>query len=159
MKRIYCSFTLLLISACVVSGQSKRNPLEGTWQAIEVVHTGPNAGNIKPGPNLSIFSGTHYARVLVEAKDRPVLANAATATAQQLREVWGPFIAEAGSYEASDNVITFHPTAAKNPAAMVPGVSIAASYKLDGKTLTLTIQREWSGPVAYPYTVKLVRLD
>ncbi len=69
MKRIYCSFTLLLISAIAVSGQAKRNPLDGTWQAIEVVHTGPNAATIKPGPNLSIFSGTHYARVLVEAND------------------------------------------------------------------------------------------
>ncbi len=159
MNRIYCSLTLFLILAVAASGQAKRNSLEGTWQAIEVVHTGPHAATIKPGPNLSIWSGTHYARVLVEAKDRPVLANPASATADELREVWGPFVAEAGSYEATDSVITFHPAVAKNPAAMAPGTSIVASYKLDGKTLTLTIQREWSGPVAYPYRVKLLRID
>lgn len=159
MNRICCTLTLILISAVAASGQSKPTSLEGAWQAVEVVHTGPHAGTIRPGPNLSIWSGTHYARVLVEAKDRPVLVNPASATADQLREVWGPFVAEAGSYEATDSVITFHPSAAKNPAAMAPGVSIVASYKLEGKTLTLTVQREWSGPVAYPYTVKLVRVE
>jgi hypothetical protein len=42
---------------------------------------------------------------------------------------------------------------------MAPGIFIVASYKLDGKTMTLTVQREWSGPVAYPYTVKLTKVE
>jgi FAD binding domain in molybdopterin dehydrogenase len=52
-------------------------------------------------------------------KPRPVLANPATATAEELREVWGPFVAEGGTYELTENLITMHPIAAKNPAAML----------------------------------------
>src|SRR6266567_1953751 len=66
MKRIYCSLTLLLISAVAVSGQSKRNPLEGSWQAIEVVHPVLEIGSIAtvvdvttaPGAELQVTNAT-----------------------------------------------------------------------------------------------------
>jgi hypothetical protein len=77
-----------------------------------------------------------------------------------LREVWGPVVAEAGTYELTgDNLITLRPIVAKNPAAMAPGVSIVYSYELEGNTLTLIAQRDLNGPVANPFTVKLVRIE
>jgi len=92
-------------------------------------------------------------------KPRPVLANAAGATAEQLREVWGPLVAEAGTYELTDNLITLRPIVAKNPAAMAASVSIVYSYRVESNTVTLTAQRDLHGPVANPFTVKLVRIE
>jgi hypothetical protein len=153
-------FGMALIPTISVVGQSKRGSLEGVWQAVEVTHGGAQAITIKPGPNLAIFAARHFSRIDVQTeKPRPVLANAASATAEQLREVWGPLVAEAGTYELTDNLITLRPIVAKNPAAMAPGVSIVYSYKLEGNTLTLTAQRDPNGPVANPFTVKLVRIE
>jgi hypothetical protein len=152
---------MALIPTISVIGQSKRGSLEGVWQAVEVTHGGAQAITIKPGPNLTIFAARHYSRIDVQTeKARPVLANAAAATAEQLREVWGPLVAEGGTYELTDNLITLRPIVAKNPAAMAPGVSIVYSYKVDGNnTVTLTAQRDLNGPVANPFTVKLVRIE
>jgi hypothetical protein len=153
---------MVLTSTVSAVGQSKRGSIEGVWQATEVTHRGGPGGSmtLKPGPNLTIFSGTHYTRVDVQTdKPRPVLANPASATAEQLREVWGPLVAEAGTYELAESRITLRPTIAKNPAAMAPGVSIIYSYKLDGNSLTLTIERDQHGPVPDPFSVKLVRIE
>jgi hypothetical protein len=151
---------MILIPAISAVGQSKCGPLEGVWQAVQVTQGGPHAITIKPGPNLTIFAARHYSRVDVHTeKARPVLASVAGATADQLREVWGPLVAEAGTYELTDNLMTLRPIVAKNPAAMAPGVSIVYSFKLEGDTLTLIAQRDLSGPVSNPFTVKLVRID
>ena len=150
-----------LIPAMGVVGQSKRGSLDGVWQAVEVIHSGP-AGpmTFKPGPNLTIFSRKHYSRIDVQTeKTRPVFPSIADATADQLREVWGPLVAEAGTYEVNDNLITLRPIVAKNPAAMAPGVAIVYSFKMEGDKLTLRAQRDLNGPVANPFTVVLARVD
>jgi hypothetical protein len=142
-------------------GQSMRESLEGVWQAAEVTHGGSSgAETIKAGPNLAIFTSKHYSRIDVQTdKPRPVLANPASASAEELREVWGPLVAEAGSYERTDRLITLHPMVAKNPAVMAPDVTLVYSYKLEGNSLTLTAQRDRNGPVASPFTVKFVRIE
>jgi hypothetical protein len=158
--RFFWLFGMALIAAVTVVAQSKRGSLEGVWQAVQVTRGGPQAFTIKPGPNLTIFAGRHYSRIDVQTeKPRPVLANPGGATADELREVWGPLVAEGGTYELTDNVITLRPIVAKNPAAMAPGVSIVYSYKLEGDTLTVTAQRDRNGPVANPFTVKLQRIE
>jgi hypothetical protein len=139
--------------------QSKRS-LEGVWQAVQVTHGGPQAITIKPGPNLTIFSAKHYSRIDVQTdRPRPLVANPSAASAQELRESWGPLVAEGGTYERSDDRITLRPVVSKNPAAMAPGVTIVYTYKLEGDTLTLTAQTDRNGLVANPFTVKLVRIE
>jgi hypothetical protein len=159
-RRLSWLFGMALIPTLSVVGQSKRGSLEGVWRAVQVTHGGPQAITITPGPNLAIFAARHYSRIDVHTeKPRPVLENPATATAEQLREVWGPVVAEAGTYELTDNLMTLRPIVAKNPAAMAPTVSIVYSYKLEGNTLTLTAQRDLNGPVTNPFTVKLTRIE
>jgi hypothetical protein len=159
--RFFWLFGMVLIPAMSVLGQGKSGPFEGVWQAVEVTHNGPGGPvTIKPGPNLTIFAGKHYSRIDVQTdKPRPVLANPASATAEELREVWGPFVAEGGKYEITDKLITMHPIVAKNPAAMAPDVTIVYCYKLEGDSLTLTAQRDRNGPVANPFAVKLSRIE
>jgi hypothetical protein len=114
----------------------------------------------QPGPNLTIFAAKHYSRIDVHTqKPRPALANPATATAEELREVWGPLVAEAGTYELTDTLLTLRPIVAKNPAVMESQVSIVYSFKLESNTLVLTAQRDQNGPVANPFKVKLVRIE
>ena len=159
--RFFWLLGTVLIPAMSALGQGKSGPFEGVWQAVEVTHNSPGGPvTIKPGPNLTIFAGKHYSRIDVQTdKPRPILANPASATAEELREVWGPLVAEAGTYELTDNLITLRPMVAKNPAAMAPDVSIIYAYKLEGTSLTLTAQRDRNGPVANPFTVKLLRIE
>ena len=61
---------------------------------------GAPARTFKPDATLAIFHGRHYSRVEVHAEQpRPPLADPASASADQLRAVWGPFVGEAGTFE------------------------------------------------------------
>jgi hypothetical protein len=74
--------------------------------------------------------------------------------------VWGPFVAEAGTFEMSgSDVITMRATVAKNPAAMRDGASSVYTYRRQGDTLTLTEVRTPAGPSAQPVTVTLTRVE
>ena len=159
--RFFSVFGIALIPVMSAFGQTKRASFDGVWQAKEVTLAGP-AGptTFKPGPNLTIFSGRHYSRIDVQTdKPRPVLENPNNATADELRQVWGPLVAEAGTYEVTDNQMTLRPIVAKNPAVMAPNVTLVYSYKLEADTLTLTAQRDRNGPVAHPFSVKLVKIE
>jgi len=143
--------------------QSTRESIQGVWRIVEANISGPGARTIPFGerPNLTIITARHYSRVEVQAdRPRPVVADVAKASADELRAAWGPFVSEAGTYEvASGGVITMRPIASKNPAVMGPGVFITYAYKLDGDTLSLTQQRNQNGPFTSPFTLKLTRVE
>jgi hypothetical protein len=156
--RMYWLVAAVLIPSAFVRGEAPSGRLEGVWQAVEVTHGAP-AVTIKPGPNLTIISGRFYSRVDVQTHGpRPVLTNPLTATAEELRQVWGPVVAEAGSFELRDDLIILRPSISKNPTAMAPDVSIIYAYNLDGEILTLTAQHDLHGPVTNTLIVKLVRV-
>lgn len=152
-----------LLTGVGAAAQSKPGSLQGVWQTVELTITGPGARTItipEPRPNLTILTARHYSRVEVQAeKPRPILADVAKASADELRAAWGPFVGEAGTYEITGDQITMRPIASKNPAVMGPGVFITYAYKLDGTTLSLTQQRSQTGPFANPFTARLVRIQ
>lgn len=162
------SFAVLSIVAVIagasVAAQSKRDSLQGVWQAVEVTVPGPEARTItipEPRPNLIIFTARHYSRVEIHAEGpRPAPADLTKASADELRAVWGPFVGEAGTYEVTNgNVLTMRPLVAKNPAAMAPGAFVSYVYKLDGNTLWVTFQKNQDGPIVSPVTIKAVRVE
>ena len=120
----------------------------------------PSIGSEAPASRCAV-GARHYSRVEVQADGpRPILADVAKATADELRAVWGPFVSEAGTYEVTPgSFITMRPIASKNPAVMGPGVFITYSYKRGGDTPSLTQQRNQNGPFANPFTLKLVRVE
>lgn len=163
-KLLFAVLTVGLLTSQGIAGQSKRESVQGVWQAVEVTITGAGARTIaipEPRPNLTIITARHYSRVEVQAEGpRPIPADVTKASADELRAVWGPFVGEAGTYEVTTgNLITMRPIAAKNPAVMGPGVFITYSYKLDGDTMWVTQQRNQNGPFANPVTVKVVRIE
>ena len=162
-KLLFGMLTVGLLTSQGVAGQSKQESIQGVWQVVEVTMTGPGARTIairEPRPNLTILTARHYSRVEDQSeKPRPVPADVAKASADELRASWGPFVGEAGTYEVAGNLITMRPVAAKNPAVMGPGVFIAYTYRLDGDTIWVTQQRNQHGPFANPVTIKAVRIE
>lgn len=145
------------------AGKATSPTIQGVWQAVELTIPGETARTItipEPRANLTVLTAKHYSRVQVEAEaPRPLVADVMKASADDLRAAWGPFYAEAGTYEITGNVVTMRPVAAKNPAAMTAGAFTAWSYRLEGTTLWVTAERNQNGSIANPVTVKLVRVE
>jgi hypothetical protein len=147
-------------TALQLTAAAPRAALEGVWRTVEVVVQGPTPQVLGPGATLAVFHGRHYSRVEVHAdRARPMLADPASASADELRAVWGPFVGEAGTFDLSGNVVTMQALVAKNPAAMVNGATSVYTYERSGDTLTLTQVRTHVGPVPAPVTIKLVRVE
>ncbi len=161
-KLLYATLAAALISTEGLGAQAGQS-IQGVWRIVEATVTGPAARTIQFGdrPNLTIITAKHYSRVEIQADaPRAVITDVAKATADELRAVWGPVVAEAGTCEVTPgDTVTMRPVAAKNPAVMGPGVFITYSYKLDGNTLSLTQQRNQNGPFPNPFTLKLVRVE
>jgi len=140
---------------------SRAPSIDGVWQAVEVTTSGPGARTIKPlQPNLSIITAKHYSHIDIHADGpRPVLSDAENASADDLRRVWGPVVAEAGSYELSSGSFVTRPVVSKNPAAMTAGSFTSYAYRVTGDSLWLTPQRDSRGAVKNPATIKLVRVE
>jgi hypothetical protein len=153
----------VVLTGAGLTAQSTHGSIQGVWQAVEVTLTGPGARIItipEPRPNLIIITAKYYSRVEVHAEGpRPILADVARASADELRAVWGSFVGEAGTYELAASQLTLRPIAAKNPAVMAPGAFIVYSFKLDGNTMFVTQQRDHNGPVVNPATIKSVRVE
>ena len=161
---ISCGALIVAMVAAKTAAPSAAEPnavLEGVWRTVEVVVPGAAARTYRPLSTLAIFHGRHYSRVEVHAEQpRPPLADPASASADQLRAVWGPFVAEAGTFELSGtNTITMQATVAMNPAAMKHGATSVYTYRRDGDVLTLTQIRTHAGPSSNPITVKLTRVE
>jgi hypothetical protein len=160
---LFAALTVGLLTSQGSAQQPPRQSIQGVWRIVEATISGPGARTIAFGdrPNLTIITARHYSRVEVQSDGpRPVLADVAKASADELRAAWGPFVSEAGTYEvAPGGVVTMRPIASKNPAIMGQGVFITYAYKLDGDTLSLTQQRNQNGLFANPFALKLVRVE
>ena len=161
-KLLVMLFTIVVLTSTDVAGQPKGTSIQGVWRVVEVTMTGPAARTISQiQPNLTIITARHYSRIEVQTeRPRPILTDLTTASADELRTVWGPFYGEAGTYDLTNgNMITLRPIVAKNPATMVPESFSTYSYKLDGDTLWVTIVKNQNGPVTNPVTIKAVRAE
>lgn len=161
-KYLLAALSVSLLASQGTTAQPGRRSIQGVWHIVEARISGPGARTIAfaDRPNLTIFTDKHYSRVEVQTDGpRPILADAAKASADELRAAWGPLVAEAGTYDVASGAVTMHPIASKNPAVMGAGVFITYNYTIDGDTLLLTQQRNQNGPFANPFTLKLVRVE
>jgi hypothetical protein len=109
-KLLFAALSVGLVTTQGIGAQPTPGSIQGVWHVVEANITGPAARTIAfaERPNLTIITARHYSRVEVQADGpRPILANVATASADELRAAWGPFVSEAGTYEVTaGNVIT-----------------------------------------------------
>lgn len=126
------------------------NPLQGVWRVVDP--TG------QPGPGVYIFTAKHYS-MMVASADRPEIPDMSQATADQLRAVWNPMIANAGTYDVDGTSVTIRPIVAKIPVVMKPGAYEVYGFRVEGQTLTLTQQRNVRGPVEGRAPTTLLRVE
>ena len=154
---------MLIVQGASAAGQSTAPALQGAWQTVKIEIAGANPRTItvpEPGPYFTIFTAKHYSRTEVQSENpRSILPDTSKATADELRAVWGPVVAEAGTYETMSDTLTLHPMASKSPAAMAPGAFIVCTFKLTGQMLTIAQVRNQAGPYPSPVTFTLKRIE
>jgi hypothetical protein len=169
MKGSRVIFAAAAVGVCfgvgqVVSfAQSKAgSPVTGVWRVVEVTTTGQNARTVtNPQPGLYIFTANHYAIEMVN-RDAPrsELPPEGQRTDKQIADAFGPFTANAGSYEVKGNEITFKRMVAKDPGNMKAGNFQIVTFRLEGKsTLFVTGKANDAGPAQNPTTIKLTRIE
>jgi hypothetical protein len=167
MTRRAVLFTLfVLLSGSAIARQAAESPIDGVWRITSVTTTGANAAtNKSPQPSLLIFARGHYSWLNVNGttarKQRAAAATPGKLTdAEKIAafDEWGPFTANAGTFEVKGSTLTRRPTVAKNVGAMAPSANpIAQEFKIDGSTLTLTSPAPGDPKGQLRYTLTRVR--
>ena len=122
----------------------------GAWQ-LDAGQSGQAA--------LYLFTPTRYSMVLA-ATSRPDIVDTGKATADELRALWGPLLANSGTYEVSGDLLTIHPLVAKHPVVMKAGANEVYRFRIEGNTLTLKQVRNARGvSVESAPTLKFIRVE
>ena len=165
--RLIVLLAVMVLTNLSVSGQSTPS-IQGVWRPVEVTVTNPNPPplglakgmhtNLQPA--LLMFTAKHFSQVIDTAgQPRPKTPTPAGVQppAETMWAVWGPFVANAGTYEVSGTTLTTTSIVAK--AADFQGGASRLTIKLKGNNLWTTLVELPSGKVAYPLTVKFVRVE
>lgn len=157
---VYLFATALLTG--IATAEIKPTALTGAWRITEKTSAGPNAStNTVLQPGLYLFTGNHYSIVAITSQTpRPRLPEDQTkATAAEFRASWGPFVANAGTYEVADGKLTLRPEVAKSPGMTALGVTSVYSFTTVGNTLILTSIGNEYGPDTNPTSTTLTRVE
>jgi hypothetical protein len=168
-RKHFVVVAVLTLAGHTLLGQSAPS-IQGVWRPIEVTVVTPGAGanalgkgthaNLQPG--LLIFTAKHYSTLTdTAATPRPTTGFkvAGKPTPEEMQAQWGPFAANAGTYELSGTSLTRRAIVAKNPANQHSKVVTRSTIKLDGNNLWITTTEGVTGKVASPNTVKYVRVE
>jgi hypothetical protein len=148
--RVMAIVSPVLLATAFHTAHAADSPLVGAWQ-LDPAQSGQVA--------LYLFTPTRYSMMLAST-DRPDIADMSKATFDELRAVWGPLLANTGTYEVSGDLITIHPVVAKIPVVMKPGANEIYRFHIEGKTLTLRQVRNARGvAVESAPAIKFVRVE
>jgi len=167
--------TLIVLLAILMplSAQSKPS-IQGVWRAVEITITDSPAGRRDPfgafpvgthrnrQPELMIFTGRHFSRTTdTAAEPRPTTPykTPGKPTLEELQAEWGPFVANAGTYDVSGTTVTLHAIVAKSPRAQAEKNFTKLTFKLDGNNLWLTPLETDTGQIPNPVVSKYVRIE
>lgn len=113
-------------------------------------------------PGLLIFTKQHYSRVTDTAvQPRPTTGEATPgrSTVEELQARWGPFQANAGTYELSGSTLTLRLVVSKEPRDQREGNFARLTVKMDGNRLWLTPFENAAGPIVAGVTSEYVRVE
>src|SRR5882757_4129450 len=125
----------ILLATAFSTAFASDSPLVGAWQ-LDAGQSGQAA--------LYLFTPTRYSMVLAAA-NRPDIVDTGKATADELRALWGPLLANSGTYEVSGDLLTIHPLVAKHPVVMKAEANEVYRFRIEGNTLTLRQVRNARG--------------
>src|SRR5262245_29635089 len=158
-----------------MDGQSQPS-IRGVWRNIERVipdTADPGArrdpfGHVPVGtqqdvqPGLLIFTAKHYSRTTDTAvQPRPTTdyVLAGKPTIEELQARWGPFAANAGTYELAGDTLTLRAFVSKEPRDQTPGGFARLHVKLEGDVLSLTPFERSDGRIGAGVTSRYVRVE
>jgi hypothetical protein len=109
-----------------------------------------------------IFTARHYSRTTDTGTARrpatPALP-AGKATVEDLQARWGPFQANAGTYELVGSTLTLRVMVAKNPVEQRGGAFARLTVKMDGDRLWLTPIENSAGRIVAGVTTEYLRVE
>jgi hypothetical protein len=168
------TFVLILLVGLVVptAGQSNLS-IQGVWRPVELTVPAPNGrrdpfGAFGEGtytnlqPELMIFTAKYYSRTTDTASHpRPTSGYkiAGKPTLDELQAEWGPFAANAGTYEFSSTTLTLRTQVSKDPRGQREQNFTRLTVKLDGNNLWLSPTETDAGQIAAPVCIKFVRVE
>ena len=143
----------LLLTSGIAPAQQKSTSLTGAWQVTKVQMTGPNAGALTdPQPGLYLFTGKYFSIIMVTGNTprpiHPTLPEVPKASVQEILGVYGPLVANTGTYEIDGDALIMHPMVSKNPELM--GGSVIYSFKIQANSLTLKMVKMVMGASVPP---------
>ena len=146
----------LLLTSGIAHAQQKSTSLTGAWQVTKVQMTGPNARAVtRPQPGLYLFTGKYFSIMMVTGDQprpiHPTLPEVPKATPQEMLAVYGPYVANTGTYEVSGDTLIMHPVVSKNPELM--GGSVTYSFTIQENTLTMKMVKMVMGARVPPPAV------
>ena len=175
MRMRMSTFILLVALVVPMSGQSPPS-IQGVWRNTERVipaTTNPGDrvdpfGHVPVGtqkdvqPGLMILTKGYYSRTTdtgVQPRPKGGYAVPGKPTVEELQARWGPFAANAGTYELSGDTLTLRGFVAKEPAAQGPERFARLRVKLEGNILSLTPIENDAGRIVAGVTSRFVRVE
>ena len=136
-----------------------RTPVEGVWRNVEQTINDRALAGDKLGVGYHIYTAGYFAAVREsDVPPRPNLTaeQMENATAKEIMAVYGPFVAQLGTYEIAGDVMTERVLVAKNPSSMT-GQEHTRRFRIEGNTLiTEPVKRT---PGARSIVLKFVRVE
>jgi len=134
---------VLSISAASLPAQQRLLPIEGAWRHLRSEIVTPESTYQRPAlQGMIILSGRHYSQIFVIPSPSGVQQASQPTTAEEKAARYDALMANAGTFEVRDTVITYRVEHAKNP--RIVGTTRVASYRLKGDTLWSVFLAPWA---------------
>ena len=159
MKRRFATIGLfgIVIAVSVAAQPTPPLNIKGVWRVTEQTINQRTLTGEQLGVGYHIYTDKFYAAVREsDVPPRPQVADLDKATARQIIEMWGPFVAQLGTYEISGDRIIHTTLVAKNPANQREG-GPGQRIRMDGNMLIAEPVERLAGQ--RQITLKMVRVE
>ncbi len=139
MRRIVLT-AVALSFVLPLTARAQEDALRGVWKVTEVSGTSPDTSwtNTDPRPALLMFAEHHYSSIGTRGRGSRERLSDEPSDAERL-EAWGPFRANAGTYEVTGSTVTGRAIVAKNP-NNEGSWTRTYTYRIEGDTLWMTYE-------------------
>jgi len=148
---------VIAVAPTTTRKQIPKLPIKGVWRVAEETNVWRTIRN--PNPGYIIFTDGYFA-IVREAQDitRPTVTDFDKATPEQLLAMWGPFVAQLGTYELDGDVLTMTRLVAKDKGK--DSTKEVQRIRVDGNTMIAWPMADSAGwPLAKPIGLRLVRAE
>lgn len=174
MSKLIAGFAFWVVLASPAVAQSPPS-IQGVWRNVErVIPAAPASDRRDPfshvptgvqrdlQPGLLILTKGYFSRTTdtaVQPRPKGGYAKPGAPTVEELQARWGPFAANAGTYELSGDTITLRAVVSKEARDQVAGGFARLRVELAGDTLSLTPIETSEGRIVAGVTSRYVRVE